>query len=66
MQLSLYKKAKWIAEQMNENMDDLEDVLRGNITGPSRFVSEVESYASEYDYEMAQHMGKLRKHYDKN
>jgi hypothetical protein len=43
------KKAKWIAEQLDANQDDVYDVLLGNITAPYEFYNSVESLEREYD-----------------
>lgn len=45
-------KALWIAEQLDKNSDDVYDVLLGNITKPSEFVSDVESLSRDYDDEI--------------
>ena len=46
---SIYPKAKWISEQIDEDFDDVYDVLLKNITGPSQFVASVEAAAFDYD-----------------
>jgi hypothetical protein len=46
------KKALWIAEQLDCLDEDVYDVLLGNITQPTDFVSEVFTYANAYDMEM--------------
>lgn len=46
---TLYTKAEYIAKELNEDFDDVYDVLLGNITGMTQFVSSVEATAHEYD-----------------
>ena len=46
---SIYPKAKWVSEQIDEDFEDVYDVLMGNITMPSQFVAQVEATAQEYD-----------------
>ena len=43
------KKAQWIAEQTKENLDDIYDILEGNITRPWPLVQQVETMSREYD-----------------
>ena len=53
MKTPLFKIALWIGEQMpDESVDDIYDVLLGNIRGPSQFVASVEAYHAEYNEEM--------------
>lgn len=49
MSKSLWKKALWIAQEMNENVDDVYDVLLGNLTRPWELYAGVETMAIEYD-----------------
>lgn len=50
--MSLSKKVAWIASQLPEyDADDIEDVLRENITHPSIMVAEVQMLSSDYDME---------------
>ena len=56
----LIRKAKWIAEELNEDQEDVYDVLLGNIKGPSSFVASVESQAYEYDRLMEKNSGPIR------
>lgn len=46
-----YTKAEWVANQMEgvSSVDDVLDVLLGNITKPRDFVDDVEALAREYD-----------------
>ena len=46
---STWKKALWIAKQLDENVDDVYDVLLGNITAPYELYSSVMSLNREYD-----------------
>jgi hypothetical protein len=39
----------WIAQEMNENVDDVYDVLLGNLTRPWEFYAGVETMSMEYD-----------------
>lgn len=49
MSASRWKKASWIAEQLGENIDDVYDVLLGNLTRPWELYQGVESMSREYD-----------------
>lgn len=49
MKVPLYKKALWIAEQMNDDADNVYDVLLYTIKKPEDFVNEVFTAAREYD-----------------
>ena len=44
-----WTKARWIAKQLDENVDDVYDVLLGNITTPWSLYQGVESMSREYD-----------------
>ena len=47
------KKVEWIAKQLPEySADDIEDVISGNITQPTDFVSEILYCAAAYGMEM--------------
>lgn len=46
---SKMRKAAWIAKQLDENVDDVHDVLLGNIVNPWEFCNSVELLANEYD-----------------
>ena len=61
-----YRKANWIAAHMlkGTDPDDVLDVLLGNITNPSEFVAEVETYSREYDEDYEGHTVQLRKIHD--
>ena len=50
-----HRKAAWIASELDENLDDIYDVLLGNITTPSSFVSSVEACSASYDDEILAH-----------
>lgn len=56
MKVPLYKKALWIAEQMNDDADNVYDVLLGNIKKPTSFVDEVTQYLYEYDTDHEKHI----------
>lgn len=56
MKVPLYKKALWIAEQMNDDADTVYDVLLGNIKKPTSFVDEVNQYLYEYDTDHEKHI----------
>lgn len=56
MKVPLYKKALWIAEQMNDDADNVYDVLLGNIKKPTSFVDEVNQYLYEYDTDHEKHI----------
>lgn len=49
MTISRHRKARWIAEQLGENQDDVYDALLGNITAPYEFYNSVLSLEREYD-----------------
>lgn len=53
------KQAEWIHGQLGgaykESADDVYDVLLGNITSPTDFVSEVEYLAREYEEDLRKH-----------
>ena len=49
MTVSRWKKAAWIAKQMDENVDDVYDFLLGNLTRPYEIYMEVETLSKEYD-----------------
>ncbi len=49
MMKSKWKKANWIAQQLDENVDDVHDVILGNITAPYDFYSSVLTLEREYD-----------------
>ncbi len=57
MKVPTYKKAIWIAEQMGHDtdVDDVYDVLLGNITRPSEFKAQVEAYARDFDSDFQKH-----------
>ena len=46
-----WKKARWIAKQLegDYSVDDVYDVILGNLTRPWEFYSEVNTLAREYD-----------------
>ncbi len=48
MTISRIQKARWIAEQLDANQDDVYDVLLGNITTPYDFYNSVLSLEREY------------------
>lgn len=56
----MLKKAYWIAPQIEGAfVEDVYDVLLGNITKPHNFVAQVESLALEYDKEYEYRKSKL-------
>lgn len=46
---STYRKAMWIAEQINEDTEDVYDVLIGVIRKPKEFVDAVFDGLAEYN-----------------
>lgn len=56
MKVPLYKKALWIAEQMNDDADNVYDVLLYTIKKPQDFVDEVNRYLYEYDTDHEKHV----------
>lgn len=48
------RQAEWIAKRMEEetNVDDVFDVLTGQIINPISFVQEVEYWSNEYNKEL--------------
>ena len=56
MKVPLYKKALWIAEQINDDADNVYDILLGNIKKPTSFVDEVNQYLYEYDTDHEKHI----------
>jgi hypothetical protein len=44
-----WKKALWVAEELGEDVEDVYDVILGNITEPQDFVANVEQLAQAYD-----------------
>lgn len=46
---SRWKKALWIAEELGEDVEEVYDILLGNITEPRDLVQDVESLSNTYD-----------------
>jgi hypothetical protein len=49
---ALYRKAMWIAEQLNEDVEDVYDVLLFNIKKPESLVTSVFDLLLEYNTEV--------------
>jgi len=54
----LTKKVQWIAQELNEDGDDVLDALLGNITKPREFVQSVAALSLQYDNERNRKLGK--------
>ena len=52
---ALHRKAAWIADILDENLDDVYDVLLENITMPNDLVSAVNSASLDYDEDLRSH-----------
>jgi hypothetical protein len=48
---SNWKKAQWIAEELEADVEEVYDILLGNITEPQDLVTDVNSLSQNYDFQ---------------